>query len=938
LANFLFWLPPLRGQNYPLRTIGLEEGLPALGINDLQSQVGGYLWLATEGAGLVNYNGYEFTSLLNEEMPVVKFLAAGLGNQLWFANTRRLGRYNGLSFQFYSLPASEKIVQLVSDSLTWVRGSSGRVYQAKPDTLEPLKSNKGEDLLQIVGHEQKLYGLYKSGVYLYKNQTWQLVSPIKATQLMGGRHLHAVVKDSLVSLQPVKNLSLLAGRTVKKQADHLFLWQGSNLWWRNPAGIERKISLPASKDEPQINNVHWHHNGTLVISSSQGLHILESPHIAQYGQNLGQVLAIANFKKYTVAGNAAGLHFFEDGKKQFSLPQVGLVLSLALWHKRLYVGSEQGLWSFKDGNLKPVAGLQNEFIFSLTAYQNRLMVGTGSGVYELDEKGQLINYNQQEGLPLATVFKMQASSQGNLWCGTYTQGFLVKNKKGWRHLRQWQGFRLDSLRYTTFWAQADSILWLGTQNNGLFKLGAKGVQHYTFADLRFAEVTHLEPLSTCTNSPDQDLWIGTNKGWLLLSEVEATRQGAGALHFIGSPVVANAVVQKSQTLYSGSSRGFQSFNACKYLRKEQPVAVSITNLKLLKGTDADLAPYGGALKPFTQLAQSLRLPHNSNYLSFSYAAQALQRPQEVRYRYRLKGQSNLWTYVGSRREALFADLNPGRYTLQVQARRPGNKWPVTSANYSFTIKRPFWETWWFIATVIILLFGTLFTLLRDRYKRLKLKLQLENDLMAMERKALRLQMNPHFIFNALDSISSFIFKKDQKQAVRYLNNFAKLMRLTLESSMEAIHPVETEVSILKNYLELEKLRFGNTFAYEIEVDEELDFNVGLPPMLVQPHVENAILHGLKPKGEGGFLKLSFMLMENTLWVTIEDNGIGRKKAKSLNTKRGHRSMATQINKDRLRLLQNSLGEKIDLKITDKYKPNGEGDGTQVLIKLPAQNI
>lgn len=156
--------------------------------------------------------------------------------------------------------------------------------------------------------------------------------------------------------------------------------------------------------------------------------------------------------------------------------------------------------------------------------------------------------------------------------------------------------------------------------------------------------------------------------------------------------------------------------------------------------------------------------------------------------------------------------------------------------------------------------------------------------------------------------------------------------------MEHIHPVETEVSILKNYLELEKLRFGNQFNFEIEVDESIDYDVGLPPMLVQPHVENAILHGLKPKAVPGFLKISFELNNDMLCVIVDDDGIGRKAAKAIPNKKAHRSMATQINKDRLRLLKNSLSDKVDLEIIDKYTESGEATGTTVIIRLPAEEI
>jgi LytS/YehU family sensor histidine kinase len=325
-------------------------------------------------------------------------------------------------------------------------------------------------------------------------------------------------------------------------------------------------------------------------------------------------------------------------------------------------------------------------------------------------------------------------------------------------------------------------------------------------------------------------------------------------------------------------------------------------------------------------------------LRFRYGFRTLFYPELAQYRYRLEGQKTDWTYTGTTREALFGDLKAGDYKFEVQARYPWQAWSSTAGTYAFKVKEAYWRTWWFWFLFAFVISGITFIWARDRWQRREKRLRLENDLLDMERKALRLQMNPHFIFNALDSISSFIFKKDPKMAVRYLNNFAKLMRLTLESSMEHIHPVETEVSILKNYLELEKLRFNAKFDYEIVVDEDLDYDIGLPPMLVQPHVENAILHGLKPKDGPGFIHISFKLDGEYLCCTIDDDGIGREKAKDLPGKKAHRSMATQINKDRIDLLKRSLDEDIYLNIIDKHNQQGEATGTTVIIRLPAQDF
>ena len=156
--------------------------------------------------------------------------------------------------------------------------------------------------------------------------------------------------------------------------------------------------------------------------------------------------------------------------------------------------------------------------------------------------------------------------------------------------------------------------------------------------------------------------------------------------------------------------------------------------------------------------------------------------------------------------------------------------------------------------------------------------------------------------------------------------------------MEHVHPVETELSILKNYLELEKLRFNDKFEYELELDEDIDYDVGLPPMLIQPHVENAILHGLKPLTKPGLLKISFKVDGDNLCCIIDDNGVGRSAKKSELSTKGHRSMATQINKDRIALLQRSIKGEVALKIIDKMDENGKACGTTVIIKLPIQNI
>jgi LytS/YehU family sensor histidine kinase len=198
-------------------------------------------------------------------------------------------------------------------------------------------------------------------------------------------------------------------------------------------------------------------------------------------------------------------------------------------------------------------------------------------------------------------------------------------------------------------------------------------------------------------------------------------------------------------------------------------------------------------------------------------------------------------------------------------------------------------------------------------------------------------MNPHFIFNALSNILSFIERNDNKKASNYLATFSKLLRNTLESTREDMVSFEKEVGTLRNYLELQKLRYGDQFDFNISVDEQIDGeDIAIPPMLVQPFIENAIEHGIRHKKSSGKIDVRFVLKENNIQCEVEDDGVGRKKAWEMESgkRSGHKSLATDIIRDRIQNLNKKLKQKIQLEIIDKISENAEATGTKVLLDLP----
>jgi len=230
-------------------------------------------------------------------------------------------------------------------------------------------------------------------------------------------------------------------------------------------------------------------------------------------------------------------------------------------------------------------------------------------------------------------------------------------------------------------------------------------------------------------------------------------------------------------------------------------------------------------------------------------------------------------------------------------------------------------------------------LLAYNRRLVKRRLTLQKEVAEYEQKALHLQMNPHFVFNCLSSISSFIVQNGTDQALKYLSKFSKLMRLTLEYSKDSLIPIDKEIESLRNYLELEQLRFSNKFKFNIQASDKIEFNMGLPPLLIQPFVENAILHGIVPKEENGWIEIYFDVQNQQLVCTITDNGIGLSQSTQLqpNPAPAHQSMALEITRKRLEIMESTTSKAAHIDIADReeteYQP-----GTKVTLRLPIQYI
>jgi hypothetical protein len=312
----------------------------------------------------------------------------------------------------------------------------------------------------------------------------------------------------------------------------------------------------------------------------------------------------------------------------------------------------------------------------------------------------------------------------------------------------------------------------------------------------------------------------------------------------------------------------------------------------------------------------------------------------IRYKLEQNGKTGDWQYSPDY-IIQYESLSPGSYRLVVQASNINNEFNSPEKILLINISPAFWNTWWFRTLAIATIILSVYLFYRSRIafirKEEKKKTAFNKQLAQIEMKALKAQMNPHFIFNCMNSINSYILENDKKKASDYLTKFSTLIRLILENSDKQKINLADELAMLETYIQLEQNRLDNKFDYHIHVDPSIKTtSFEIPSLILQPFVENAIWHGLIYKVEGGMINISIKKSSNQLACIIEDNGIGRSNAALLKQQQSvkHHSMGMKVTEDRLRILNQLNLERPSVNITDLFTETNEPCGTRAEIIIP----
>jgi ligand-binding sensor domain-containing protein len=390
--------------------------------------------------------------------------------------------------------------------------------------------------------------------------------------------------------------------------------------------------------------------------------------------------------------------------------------------------------------------------------------------------------------------------------------------------------------------------------------------------------------------------------------------------------IAPLAKDKDGNIWAGTSNGVMRFNINQIYQIDIPPIVHITRLQLFQ-KDVDWQN----LTPFTQIPQNLSLSSSQNFLTFYFTGINFSNPENVVYSYKLDGFDENWSPLTKQNNISYTKLNAGKYTFRVKAMNSDGFWSKPTS-YSFEVEPHWLQTWWARVAMAILATGAIYWFLKNREKQIEQRNQIALQMSELKLKAIQSQMNPHFLFNSLNSVQNYILSNRGIEGAKYLSKFSKLVRRIMENSNHQYLRFEEIVETLKMYVEIESFRFSHEFHYEFEIeDDETLLDSQLPPMLLQPFVENAIWHGLMPKEGNKTLKIRALRKNNHIYCTIEDNGIGRGKNQSI--REGHISRGQEMTKGIFDSLKNKDSE-AKLEIIDLIDENQNPIGTRVEMIIP----
>jgi len=951
-------------QFYQLRNYNVSDGLPSSDVYNMLQDSKGYLWFAGD-MGVSRYDGYEFKNFSTENgLPdnSIVILREDHKGRIWFLSyTGELSYYvNGV---ISTLPVNKKLMKQISQRMVtsmyvdrgdtiWLGIYSADIVKVLPGwrdlKVETLPFKEKGGYIYKIDNTGFVYGGRAN-----KNDTLYIHVYTKAKK----EYTHAFYSGSSsqkikCSCLRLKNGSFLFSLNdwvfyfdhrglirSKKEDDFIITMFEDNdsILIGNYGGL-RTYNRKTFTEKPRINALEKksigailrdHENGLWFATEGQGIYYL--PHI--------------NFQYYTPG----------DGLSESKITQAEVLNEkVALGHLNASVSilDTQSIHSIPIDPDRQITAL-NEIDGLIWKKDGKLLAGTRHAAYELDPEktsrikkidlksrklirgargtiwavrfGDIHEYDSTGKMIRSFLIKpytdnMFEDSRGNIWVCSIEGLFFSNGASGLESLGEKN--KLLSNRIVDLEETPDGTLWMVSRGAGIIIKKGNKFLHFTKKEGLAGNMCR-----TVFKDKENTIWVGTNNGLsrIGLTETDSflVRNFSTAQGLLSNEV--NHILELGNKLWLIHNNGITIFDPQKLAYNTTPPPVYINSILV---NDSMIDP--GKL-------QSLN--YDQNHLAISFVALSFKAPSEIIYKYKLEGLDSYWNYT-HQTSVKYQALPSGTYTFIVQGRNNDGFWSTAPAGLVFSIKSPWWQTLVFKIAACLFGLSVILIIFQKRIRAVKrreiARSIIQRQIETSELMALRARMNPHFIFNVINSVQHFITNNDAASSQKYLSKFAKLIRYVFDNSKPSPVPLHTELDALRLYLELEALRFENKFSFTITVSETINSaETFIPSMVIQPYVENAVWHGLMHKKEKGQIGIFFCRQDNILKCTIEDNGIGRQRSYEIKKEQHpeHRSAGMSLTRERLDILNNITTSNMNVIVTDLVNEEGKALGTRVELTI-----
>ena len=957
-------------QQFFFKNYSVESGLPFIQVSCMYQDSDAYLWSGGYG-GLSRFDGKEFINYNRKNGLIdhnVNAISGDRGGRIFVGTNKGLSILQGQGFINYDHFGDYKSPHITAFCKGFHHsmyiGTQKGLFMFKEEQIRPVGKLRNYVVNCLLNPDTSVLFIgTNKGLVIYGHHTFKILN--KAAGLIDDEVLSLSRFKNYLVIGTANGMSLLdvnswlfsnyhvANGLLDERCNSLLNQSDRFLWIGSPGGLSQfdgtkfsYFNIGADNNSNQVRSSIMDREGNVWFGTHSGLF--------RYRDN-----SFSSYDKIPGLSNALVFQIFRDREEDLWMcTQNNGIFRLSQSFFKRY-GNKSGL-------------LSNTSHAALSDYQGRLIFGSDDGVYQFkNERFQNIALPADYRGPCEVLFESRSHTT---WIGG-SNCFAALSWKGARPQSQLYALKspLDAVVYG-FAEDDQGRIFIGTMRGGLWCLDQGRLENLseklklneeTFFTLRYyrgrlfaASLNGLlvldlksKKMSRISDSDglnselvysieisqnEEVMWVGTNQGvnkldlkaFLNENKINITSFGKQE-GFSGVECNSNGIWEdKDGTLWFGTVSGMVRHQPNQFRKNTSENKTIIQKIAVLNEDSV--------------LAEGAVLPSDLNVLTFYYRGVCLTNPEKVLYQRRLAGLEKSWSSPSNEDFIKYSNLAPGSYTFMVRSRNNEGLWNLKETRFSFQIRPPYYLTWWFILLASLLVFGTVYGFFALRIytikKKQKVEFERKVEMSKIELKALRSQMNPHFIFNSLNSIQHYIFNTRSDEAIKYLNKFARLVRIILNNSEKPTVTVGEDLEALKLYLELEKMRFEEKFDYELIVDATVDVDYDImPPLLMQPYVENAILHGLNPKPSKGQLIIRLHSENNFLICSIVDNGIGRAKASEIRRTmpvKKHKSLGMKITEDRLKILNEINNSQLSVTVTDLYDVAGEALGTRVELFVP----